>query len=96
MIQNIEKQYDNWHIVFNDTKLCFTVKPILLYHGFMPVEPNCTNGLRWRVKGKWLSYKQIKSAIKSHKQPKQITHNLSIFGINISGFVTPYANDQLK
>jgi hypothetical protein len=83
MIQIIDKQYNGWQIGFNGVKLFFTPKPIRLYHGFKEIEADVSNGLRWRFKGKWISYKQIKETIELYKQhpPKRITHDLSVLGI---------------
>lgn len=62
MIQNIEKHNNSWHFEFNGVECVFI--PMALYtNGLLPLEPNCDNGLRWRIKGKWISYNQIKKAI---------------------------------
>lgn len=44
---------------------CFFI-PMALYKGnnIFPEKPNCDNGLRWRINRKWISYNQIKQAIK--------------------------------
>jgi hypothetical protein len=65
MIQVIERQNNNWHMVINGKACTFAVKPLALYIGnnlFAEI-PDTENGLRWRINRKWISYLQIKAAI---------------------------------
>lgn len=63
MIQLIERQYNSWHIKFNNADLIFIPPQLFLYNSFIPLKANADNGLRWRVNRKWVSYNQIKKAI---------------------------------
>jgi hypothetical protein len=80
MLQLIEKQAHSWTLLINGKRCSFTIKPLALYHSnsFIAIRPNpaksgqirpnCDNGLRWKVGGGWVSYKQIKSVICSPYQ----------------------------
>jgi hypothetical protein len=61
----IAKQHNNWTFEFQGKKITFTLKPVALYleNDLFPLNPNCNNGLRWKICNKWISYKQIKKAI---------------------------------
>lgn len=64
-IQNIEKQGDNWHMTIHGHRCIFTKTLHLYTTGLLPVQPDTTNGLRWRINRHWISYNQIKKAIRS-------------------------------
>jgi len=72
MIKIIDKQEDSWRIEINGIPALFTVKPIALFVGndLFPLTGNCDNGLRWRIKYKWISYNQIKKAIRNNACPQ--------------------------
>lgn len=67
MIQVIEKQFDSWHMIVNDLPITFTKQLQLFTDGLLPINPDCRNGLRWRINSKWVSYNQIKKAINESK-----------------------------
>jgi len=65
MIHIIEKQVNSWHILFDNEVLVF-IPPHLFYaNSFIPIKANADNGLRWRINRKWISYNQIKTAIRT-------------------------------
>jgi hypothetical protein len=65
MIQVIERQNNNWHMVIHGKVCTFAIKPMALYMGnnLFAEDTDAENGLRWRINRKWISYKQVKAAI---------------------------------
>ena len=51
-------------MMINNIPVVFTAKLHLYTDGLLPHPANADNGLRWRIGRKWVSYKQIKKAIK--------------------------------
>lgn len=64
MIVSIKKHGVNWHMVINGAPVIFTKFCDLYADGLVPLPANVDNGLRWRINRKWVSYKQIKKAIR--------------------------------
>ena len=67
MLQLIEKQKAKYTFIFNNVKCTFI--PMALYTGnnLFPLKPYVPKGksvLKWKVKGKEISYNQIKELIK--------------------------------
>lgn len=65
MIKDIIYQHDSWHITIHGQRCIFTKTLQLYTTGLLPLQPNTTKGLRWRINRRWVSYNQIKKAIKS-------------------------------
>lgn len=72
-MQVIKYQSGIWHMAING-KICqLHLKPVALFveNNLLPELPDCSNGLRWRVNRKWVSYRQIKHAILNNKPLQQ-------------------------
>jgi len=63
MLQVINKQSNGWTLMIYGRECFFSKKLHLFTETMKPLNPNANGGLRWRLNGKWVSYKQIKSQI---------------------------------